>query len=76
MMWNPIKLWRMWSAYEEVKDMNSKALLKLAVAAGAAAVATGSAQYLATDTVSLAAVGSAVVAAVMAYLKQSPLPPK
>lgn len=73
MTWNPIKLWRLWRLTEEVKDMKGKALIKLAVAAAAAAVATGSAQYLATDAVSLSAVGSAVLAAVLAYLKRSPM---
>ena len=53
--------------------MNVKAMLKVAVAALMAAVAAGGAQYLDVGAVSLPAVGSAVLAAVLAYLKRSPL---
>ena len=53
--------------------MNVKALLKLVAAAVMAAVAVGGAQYLETDSVSLSAIGSAALAAVLTYLKRSPL---
>jgi len=50
-----------------------KAFLKVLAAGVIAAVATGGASYLGTDTINWSAVGTAVVTAVLAYLKQSPL---
>lgn len=66
-------LWKLWSIQQEVKDMDKKALLKVLVAGLAAAAASAAASFLETDAVSLTAVGASALAAVIAYLKQSPL---
>lgn len=65
--------WQAYIIWREVKDMNMNTVLKVACAALMAAVAAGGAQYLDAGAVSLPAVGSAVLAAVLAYLKRSPL---
>ena len=66
-------LWRFWRLTEEVKNMNMNTVLKVACAALMAAVAAGGAQFLDVGDVSWPAVGSSVLAAVLAYLKKSPL---
>ena len=53
--------------------MNMNTVLKVACAALMAAVAAGGAQFLDVGDVSWPAVGSSVLAAVLAYLKKSPL---
>ena len=68
-----LRLWRLWRLYEEVKDMNMNTVLKVACAALMAAVAAGGAQFLDVGAVSWPVVGSSVLAAVLAYLKRSPL---
>ncbi len=73
---NPLELWRMWRLYKEVNIMDKKALVKLAIAAVLAAVSVAGAQYTASDTVNWSAVLAAAVAAVVAYVKQSPMAPK
>ena len=71
---NPLQLWRYWRAYERIKDMDKKTLAHLAVAAFLAASSAAGSQYLASDTVNVAAVISAVLTTVFALIKESPLP--
>ncbi len=53
--------------------MDTKVLVKLGVAALMAAVAAAGSQYVASDHVNVSAVIAAVLTAVFAYAKQSPL---
>lgn len=69
---NPLQIWRLWRLYEEVKTMDTKALVKIVVCALLAGGTTAGAQYMASDSVNVAAVFSAVVTAIIAYLQKQP----
>lgn len=65
--------WKAWNIYSEVKDMDKTSLIKIIVAGVAAAIATASAAFLETDVVSWQEVGGAAVAAILLWLKKSPI---
>lgn len=69
---NPLQLWRLWRLEKEVKKMDQKAILKIVVCALLAAATVAGTQFLGGAPVDLAAVGSAAVAAVIAYMQKQP----
>lgn len=70
---NILKAWRLYRLYEEVKDMNSKVLVRLALVVVAAVCGAAGSQLGVGDAVSVSDLFSVAVAAAMSYLAKSPL---
>lgn len=72
---NILDVWRYWRLYEEVKEMEKKSLINLALSAFAAFVAGFTAVYTVSGDLnsSLAAGGSSALAGVINQIRQSPV---
>lgn len=72
---NILSVWRMWRLYEEVKDMDRKAFINLALSAFAAFVGGFALAYpVSNDVKASASAGfAAALAGIVNQLRQSPI---
>jgi len=67
-----VDLWRLWRAYEEVKNMDKKGIVNLLASALTTAIGIATADYTATGTIHWAALATGVLAAIVNHVRQSP----